>query len=151
MPHARNLVYLLVDAAHARVVRRSAESGRFVTIGRMQGEDALDQARARRRGERPGRAFESANAGRHAVGREDAYRRAKESFAAEVGRQLGDVLNEPDVEGVVLAAPPRLLRAVRRSLPTHTNVVAEIGKDLIKTPDDELDAWLGPMALAANS
>ena len=149
MRHHPKLVYLLVDGASARVVQRSAATGALVTVRRIQGEDQFDRVRVQQRGARPGRSFESASVGRHAVGREDAYRRAKKKFAAEVGRTAADDLVGQGIEGVVLAAPPRLLEPLRASLPKGATVVAEIGKDLVKTPDHDLEAWLGPMALAA--
>ena len=148
MPHHQKLVYLLVDGAHARVVRRAAATGAFVTVRRVQGEYLLDEVRAQQQGERPGRSFESASESRHAVGREDAYRRAKENFAAQVGSAVGDLICGGGIEGVVLVAPPRLLHSLRAGLPAATSVVAALGKDLIKTPDRELGTWLGPMALA---
>ncbi|HVM99296.1 MAG TPA: host attachment protein [Caulobacteraceae bacterium] len=149
MPHQRKLIYVLADGAHARFVERAADTGAFVTVQRMNGEARLDVIRAEERNEQPGRTFESATTGSHGVGRSDAYRRAKESFIADVGRTLGEVLERRPVEGVVLAAPSRLLKPLRSSLPPRTVVVAEIGKDLIKTPDHELETWLGPLPLAA--
>jgi protein required for attachment to host cells len=149
MPHRPKLIYLLVDGAHARVVERVAETGAFVTVRRVQGEDRLDEVRAQQQDEKPGRSFESASAARHAVGREDAYRRAKEGFAAGVGAAVDDLLSDRAIEGVVLVAPPRLLQSLRAGLPETTNVVAEVGKDLIKTRDRDLETWLGPIALAA--
>jgi len=143
----QKLLYLLVDGAHARFVEWSQDKRDFVTVRRMDGEGRLNELRAEQRDEQPGRSFESASAGRHGVGRDDdVYRRAKEAFAQEVGRTLGEVLSERQIEGVVVAAPPPLLKTVRASLPAHTSVVGEIGKDLLKTPDHELAPWLGPFA-----
>ena len=144
------LIYLLVDGAHARFVEWSEDKGAFVTFHRLDGEERLEQVRAEQRDEPTGRSFESAGAARHGVGREDAYRRSKEAFAADVARALSKIASGRSVEGVVLAATPRLLAIVRASLPPRANVIAEIGKDLIKTPDHELGRWLGPDALAAN-
>ena len=149
MRHRQKLLYLLLDGAHARFVEWSQDKGDFVTIHQLEGEGRLEALRAEQRDEQPGRSFESATAGRHGVGREDAYRRAKEAFAADVGRAFDKVAAGRNIDGVVLAAPPRLLRVVRAALPPQTNIVAEIGKDLLKTPDHELEPWLGPAALAA--
>ena len=148
MPHHHRLIYLLVDGAHARFVERSAETGDLVTVRRISGDERLDVLRAEQRDEAPGRSFESSGAGRHRVGREDSYRRAKEAFVAEVGEAITDLIAAGQVDGVVLAAPRRLLKSLRESLPRSANLVAEIGKDLTKTPDHELEAWLGPLALA---
>ena len=148
MPHNEKLLYLLVDGTHARFVERSAETGNLLTVRTMSGDDRLDELRDEQRDEAAGSSFESVGGGRHRVGREDAYRRAKETFVAEVGRATGDVIGGARIDGVVLAAPQRLLGPLRASLPQGAQVVAAIGKDLTKTPDHELEAWLGPLALA---
>ena len=149
MPHHQpRLIYLLVDGAHARFVERSAETGDLVTVRKMSGEERLTELRTEQRDEAPGSSFESASAGRHRVGKEEAYRRAKEVFVAEVGRAMTEMIGAARIDGVVVVAPQRLLRPLRESLPQNAQVVAAIGKDLTKTPDNELEAWLGPMALA---
>jgi protein required for attachment to host cells len=148
MPHYRKLIYLLADGAHARFVERSRETGAFVTVQRLSGTGRLAQVRAEQRDEAPGRSFESATQGSHAVGREDAYRRAKEAFAAHVAAEFNGFLAAEKIEGVVLVAPRRLLAILRGKLSAHTLVVAELPKDLIKTPDHRLAEWLSPMALA---
>ena len=151
MRQRAKLLYVLIDGAHARFVVWSRDKGDFVTVHRMAGEERLRELRAEQRNEQPGRSFESASAGRHAVGRGDAYRRAKEMFASEVGRGLGEFVAGRDIEGVVIAAPTRLLKIVRERLPARTEIVAEIGKDLIKTPDHELGAWLDRATIGATA
>lgn len=144
----RKLLYLLADGAHARFVEPSAETQAFVTVSQMDGSRRLETLRAEQRDEQAGRSFESAGSARHGVGREDVYRRAKEAFAVEAASALGDLLAKHPADGVVLVAPPRLLRALRAGLPPGVKVVAELGKDLTKTPDHELGQWLSPLALA---
>jgi len=142
MSHRTNLIYVLADGAHARFVQRSRETGDFTTVQELDGSGRLAALRAEQRDEGPGRAFESATSARHGVGREDVYRRAKAEFAARVAEALGAFLEKREVEGVVLAAPPRLLHDLRKGLPSGVRIVAELGKDLVKTPDHELGAWL---------
>jgi protein required for attachment to host cells len=148
MTHRRNLLYVLADGAHARFVEQSAETHAFVTSSRMDGTERLATLRAEQRDEQAGRTFESATGGRHAVGREDPYRPAKEAFAADVAERVGELLARHPVEGVVLVAPPRLLRVLRAGVAPAAQVVAELGKDLTKTPDHELGQWLLPIAQA---
>lgn len=150
MPRGRKLLYLLADGAHARFVEQSAETKAFVTIRRIDGSGRLDAVREEQRDEQAGRSFESGSTARHGVGREDVYRRAKEAFAADVGKTLHALVGEMSADSVVLVAPPRLLRVLRASAGSSVPVAAELGKDLIKTPDHELGEWLSPLSLASH-
>ena len=148
MTGRRKLLYVLADGAHARFVEQSAETKAFVTVHRMDGTRRLEILRAEQRDEQVGRSFESGSAARHGVGREDAYRRAKEAFAADVAKTLRTLLAQTSPEGVVLVAPPRLLRVLRDGLGSSPPIVAELGKDLTKATDHELGQWLLPLSLA---
>ncbi len=147
----RKLLYLLADGAHARFVEQSPETHAFVTLSQMDGSRRLETLRVEQRDEQAGRSFESSGSARHGVGRDDdVYRRAKEAFVAQAAAALGDVLSAHPADGVVLVAPARLLHVLRAGLPAGAKVVAELGKDLTKTPDHELGQWLQPLALAPN-
>lgn len=148
MVHRPRLLYVLADGAHARFVDWSAETHAFVTAKSMDGSHLLDVVRAEQRDEPAGRSFESASPARHGVGREDSYRRAKQAFAADVAKTLREHLRRTSYEGVVLVAPPRLLKVLRAGLAGFSPVVGELGKDLTKTPDHELGEWLSPLSLA---
>jgi protein required for attachment to host cells len=148
MANGAKLLYVLADGAHARFVEQSAETHAFVTVHHMDGKRRLEILRAEQRDEQAGRSFESGSAARHGVGREDAYRRAKEAFAGDVAKTLRGLLSRTSPQGVVLVAPPRLLRVLRDGLGSAAPVVAELGKDLTKTPDHELGEWLLPLTLA---
>jgi protein required for attachment to host cells len=148
MARRPKLLYVLADGAHARFVEQSAETNAFVTVGRMDGSQRLETVRAEQRDEQVGRSFESGSAARHGVGRDDAYRRAKEAFAADVAKTLLALLGRTAPQGVVLVAPPRLLRVLRDGIGSAAPIVAELGKDLTKTPEHELGQWLLPLSLA---
>jgi protein required for attachment to host cells len=147
MVHRQRLLYVLADGAHARFVERSPETHAFVTVHRMDGSHRLEIVRAEQRDEQVGRSFESGSAARHGVGREDGYRRAKEAFAVDVAKTLRELVGRTTPEGVVLVAPPRLLKVLRVGLGATAHVAAELGKDLTKTPDHELGEWLSPLNL----
>src|SRR5579864_6655676 len=88
----RRLIYLLADGAHARFVERSTDTGHFVTVNRIDGTEALEAVRAEQRDEPAGRSVESVGGARHAVGREDAYRRAKAAFASQAATALNKMV-----------------------------------------------------------
>jgi protein required for attachment to host cells len=149
MANRSKLLYVLADGAHARFIEQSPETHAFVTVHRMDGSQRLEILRAEQRDEQVGRSFESGSAARHGVGREDAYRRAKEAFAADVAKTLRELLSRTSHQGVVLVGPPRLLKVLRAGIGPADRVVAELGKDLTKTPDHELGEWLTPLSLVA--
>jgi protein required for attachment to host cells len=149
MANRHRLLYVLADGAHARFVEQSADTDAFVTVHSMDGSQLLDVVRAEQRDEPAGgRSFESGSVARHGVGREDRYRRAKEAFAGAVAKTLQELFSRTPHEGVVLVAPPRLLKVLRAGIGPSAHVAAELGKDLTKTPDHELGSWLSPLSLA---
>ena len=148
MARRRKLLYVLADGAHARFVEQSAETKAFATVHRMDGTGRLETLRAEQRDEQAGRCIESGSAARHAVGRDDAYRRAKEAFVADVAKALDELLGRTTQQGVVLVAPPRLVRVLRDGIGSSAPIVAELGKDLTRTTDHELGQWLLPLSLA---
>lgn len=145
MIHSPRYLYVLADGGRARFVRRT-QVGDFETFERMDGRGRLASLRAGQRHTPAGRTFDSAGPGRHAVGPEDSARRAKEDFAAHVAEAVPKVLAHGDFEGVVLAAPARLLPALRSHLGAHARVAGEIAKTLTGTPDHDLKDWLQTLA-----
>lgn len=142
MPKTSRTLFLLADGVHARFVRRSPETSHFVTLERMDDEAGLETLREEQRDEASGRSYESAGSARHGVGREDVYRDAKAKFAVRAAKALGEKVAKGDWDAVVLVAPARILPVLRNALAPDVKVVGEVSKDLIKTPDHELGAWL---------
>lgn len=150
MPQHPRLLYVVADGGSARLLERRSSDGEFVTIRRLDGRGRLAAVREEQRDEHAGRSFESATTARHAVGREDDYRRAKAAFAREVAEAVNEMLAaESSSEsssgawsGVVLAAPSRLVRVFREALEPRTNLVSTVAKDLTKTQEHELGRWL---------
>jgi protein required for attachment to host cells len=148
MPRRRKPISQLADGAHARFVELSPQTHAYVTVARMSGEQRPATLRIEQRDERAGRNDESGCSGRHAVGREDAGLRAKEAFAGDVAHALNDPAGKRALGGVVLAAPPRLLKVLREGLTATVPILGEFGKDPTKTPDHQLGEWLGSFAFA---
>ena len=137
----RKLLYVVADGGTARLLERLPEGG-FRTVRKLDGRGRLAVVREQLRDEHAGRSVESANSARHAVGREDDYRRAKAEFARRTAEAVKRMLANGDWSGVVLAAPPRLMRVFRDELGRRTEVVRTLAKDLTKTPEHELGRWL---------
>lgn len=140
------LLFVITDGGRARLVEQSAQSGDFATVAEMDNQGRLAQLRRELRASPPARTQNSLGERRHAVGREEFLRPAKEAFVAEVADRAVEHLRRHQLEGVVVAAPRRLLGAVREALAGRTVVAESLGKDLTKTPDHDLGDWLGPIA-----
>ena len=101
--------------------------------------------------DRPGRAFESGNSARHAVGqRHDLHTMEKEKFIGLVGEYVSAASGRDEFDELLLVAPPRALHELRETLDaaTQAKLVGTLEKDLVKTPDHELwphvREWVSP-------
>jgi len=94
----------------------------------------------------PGRSYESAKPGRHALGKEDLHDQVAATFASS----LADRLREGRVQGkftrLVIAAEPRFLGLLRGALDTDTSrlVVHEVPKHLQQLPPAEVAPYVLP-------
>lgn len=147
----RSLLFILADGARARLVARSHETKDFVTLRELDGSDRLRVLRSELRASPQGRSQESMSPLRRSIGKTDAVRHAKESFAADAVDTAVDSLAERGREGLVLVAPARLIGAMRERLNGRVKLAGVLRKDLTKTPDHELDEWLAPLERALPS
>lgn len=96
--------------------------------------------------DRPGRTFESANPGRHAM-EPPSDPRAQEqvNFLHGVVTYLDKASQKKSFERLVLVAPPTSLGTLRAQLsgPLAAKVTGEINKDLTKVPVHDLAGHLG--------
>ena len=111
----KGLLFVLADGGRARFVERDVETGAFVTLEAIDNAASLRRLRRELRASPPARTFNSVGRLRHAVGREDYLRPAKEAFVATVASRFRDG---------------------RVALVART-----IGKDLTREPDHALDTW----------
>lgn len=137
------LLIVLTDGGRARLVERSKVTGDFTTIETLDHTRQLRRIRHEARVRPAARTFGSFSSRRHAVGQEDAVRPAKEAFMIEVASRALVVMRRRRLQGLILAAPPRLIGALRRRLGRRAPVTDMLHKDLTKTPDHELCAWFG--------
>jgi protein required for attachment to host cells len=144
MPAYRHLWIAIADGAHARIVVPGERGGTFRT------ETSFDSAAEHLKSadigtDRPGRAFESSGATRHAIEpRHDPHEMEKSRFILMVAERLNQESAEGSFDHLVLAAPPHLIHELREALdtPTRAKLVGTLNKDLTKTPDDDLPAHL---------
>jgi protein required for attachment to host cells len=135
---------LVADGSRARLFETDTprneleELESFVSAeGRLRERDLVS--------DRPGRAFDSAGQGRHAMGTHDGARDHDAlEFAQDLAHRLESGCNEHGVEQFVLIAPPRFLGQLRSKLGkgTERRVVREIAKDLTQHGADDVRAAL---------
>ena len=94
---------------------------------------------------RPARTHESMGPVRHAVGEKtDPHRELKRAFAEETVARLETGLAANAFSRLVIVAPPVTLgdlrQAMSKSLSDH--VAAEVAKDLVKVPNDQIRSHL---------
>jgi protein required for attachment to host cells len=135
--------FVVADGARARWVVRSETADDFRTASELH-------AKPHSAGQPQGAVFDSSSGRPSAVvPRADAVRHHDEAFA----RELADALNTQAAAGaferLVLVAPSHTLNAITEHL--NTGAKAKLGKtlakDLSKTPDHELGAWLRTLEL----
>ena len=139
---SQRVLFVLADGARARFVEQSAKSGDFVTLDEIDGREDLRQLRRELRASHPVRTHDSTTPRSHAVGREDYFRQAKETFTARVAEMAGAFLRERGFDEVFVAAPARLIGPLRDQLSEQVSVVGTLERDLTKTPDKALSRWL---------
>lgn len=102
----------------------------------------------------PGRAFDSHGQGRHGMEqRHDPKEYEARTFAAEIAREIERIRRDEPFDALVLAAPPKFLGLLRSELDqgVHQLIVAEIGKNLVKSAVKTLERQLPKLVSEARS
>jgi protein required for attachment to host cells len=139
---------LIADGARARVLAQEKD---FAALVPAFEQEELTGSTAQSReiaSDRPGRSFDSAGQGRHAMEPPtDPQRYAKFAFARELATRLEEAAHGGRFARLVLVAAPKTLGDLRELLPAavKAKVVAEIDKDLTKVPRPELAKHLAPV------
>jgi protein required for attachment to host cells len=130
--------FVIADGSRARWVRRSAQADDFVTVKELA-------AMPEEHGQPEGVAF-SARAGQRftIAEKNDAVQQRKLRFAEVVAEAINADATTGGMERLAVVAPARILGAIRQRLCAEANarLVQTLSKDLTKTPDHELGAWL---------
>ncbi len=116
----------------------------------LQELDTLENPAARLRNQDlssdgPGRSFDSAGRGRHAMEqRESPKHHEAATFARHLAERLEQARGHGELERLVLVAPPRFLGLLRDEMGTDLSrlVIAEIDKDLTAVDASELRTHL---------
>lgn len=98
--------------------------------------------------DRPGRTFDSAGSGRHAMEPStDPHRHAQISFAHDVAELLEKEGKAKAFEQILIIAAPRMLGDLRSALGEETKklVIGELDKDLTKLSINDLSSHLEDM------
>jgi protein required for attachment to host cells len=136
---------LIADGARARLL---AQDKPFAALKPALQQEELTGSTAQSKEigtDRPGRSFDSAGQGRHAMAPPtDPQRYAKFAFARELAERLEEAVHGGRFDRLVLVAAPKTLGDLRELLPgpVKAKVVAEIDKDLTKVPLHELPKHL---------
>jgi protein required for attachment to host cells len=136
-----NTQFVIADGGRARWVQRSESADDFVTIRELT-------VSAASRGEPGGVVFSGAGGQRFNIGeKDDAVQQRKLRFAEEVAQAINADAATGGVERLAVVAPARMLGAIRKRLCAEASarLVRTLSKDLTKTPDHELGAWLRPL------
>ena len=151
MAKHRNLLIVVADGEHARFVRVAPDNA-------LHTERSLDSTTAHKRSselasDRPGASLHSDASARHAATpRQDPHALAKQDFAHALATQVSEAASEFDE--LVLVAPAQCLNEIRARLGTDAagKLVGTLAKDLVKTPDHELQPhlheWVHPVVRA---
>jgi protein required for attachment to host cells len=129
---------LVAAGGGARWIERARDHADPVTLGELQPPSVHHHQGP------PGVSFESNTAMRHGTGQHGLADRRREAFARELADLLNGQAQKGEYEHLVIAAPPRLLKAIREKLsePARRRISAEIPKDLLKVSNHDIKAWL---------
>lgn len=132
--------YVIADGGRARIVERD-EFKAYRTQREVVSTDVHRRSRDLD-SDRPGRAYESAAPGSHALApRADAHQAVKREFAHELAAILNEEGAGNGVDRIVLVAPVRILPEIENALDkaVRQKISAKIQKDLTNVPNPDLD------------
>jgi protein required for attachment to host cells len=130
--------FVIADGSRARWVSRSERADDFVTMKELKAASIAA-------GEPEGVVFEGGSGQRFNVEeKSDAVRMRHLRFAQEVADAINAEAAEREFDRLAVVAPARVLGAIRQRLSATANarLAKTLAKDLTKTPDHELGAWL---------
>ena len=136
---------LIADAGRARIFANNGVGKGLTEVTDGEYENPLPKTREIG-SDKPGRTFDSAGEGRHAMApRADWHEQAKEAFAKELADWLKSAHQANAYDRLVLAAPPKTLGDLRAELDPQVAklVSAEISKDLTHQTPDQLEEQIG--------
>jgi protein required for attachment to host cells len=106
---------------------------------------AQDNPPTREQGtDKPGRSYASVGGRRSAMEQADWHELEEQRFAKDVAETLQTLVLERSIEALVIAAPPKILAELRKSMhqEVEKRVIAEVDKDLTNQPLHEIEKVL---------
>ena len=134
-------LFLVADNARARWVRRADAQHDLETIEEISA-DAVAPSHP------TGVVFEASTGRPSTVAeRNNAVLERRTRFARRLADDINHKIDHHAIDRFVLVAPARMLSALTAALSTaaRDKLAGSIAKDLTKTPNHELDAWLRPL------
>ena len=94
--------------------------------------------------DKPGRTFASVGSRRSAMEQADWHTLEEQRFAKDVADALYTLVRERSIEALVIAAPPKTLAELRKSMhqEVEKRIIAEVDKDLTNQPVHEIEKVL---------
>jgi len=136
---------VIADGSHARIVLNDGP-GKGVKAGPERTFSAVNVAGREIMADRPGRSFDSAGQGRHAMEpRTDPREVEQQKMLHELAKYLEQEAKKGSYDRLVIVAPPRALGSLRSELPpgARTKVSGELDKDLTQVAIHDLAGHLG--------
>lgn len=140
MPKPTTTWFLIADGARARIVAEEAGQDVHPVFRHVFAAPTRAPGRAAA-SDRPGRSFDSAGYGRHAMEpEEDWHTRTERNFARMLAEELENGANARAFDRLILVAPPRMLGQLREALGKNAaaRLAGEIGKDLTHIDDKHI-------------
>jgi protein required for attachment to host cells len=94
--------------------------------------------------DKPGRSYASIGGRRSAMEQADWHQLEEQRFAKDIADMLQVLVRERQIEALVIAAPPKVLAELRKSIhhEVEKRVIAEVDKDLTNQPVYEIERVL---------
>lgn len=138
---------VIADGAHARIVLNDGP-GHGVKPGPKMEFHGLNAPGRDIVSDRPGRAFDTAGQGRHAMEpHSDPHENEQRRMHHELAAYLDKEAKQGAFDRLVIVAPPKALGILRAELSgaVGARVTGELNKDLTRVPIHALAAHLGPI------
>ncbi len=135
---------VVADSTRARILKADNAVGPLSELetlvhpeSRLHERDLISDA--------PGRAFDRAGQGRHAMGQQVSPKEHEiEAFTRQVAERLDHARENGELEQLIIVAPPSVLGKLRKALPQEVSrlVTLEVDKNLTRLSPGEIRAHL---------
>lgn len=138
---AKTTWIVVADGMHARFLRYRPGEKLTPAVEPELYDPAVHGRSVDLKSDHPGRAIDPGSGAHHTIEpRHDPHTQEKQRFAGKIAEVINAAAARKEFDRLVIAAPPKTLGDLRKALDKHAAalVVAEVHRDLIKTPAAEL-------------